>query len=270
MGINEKLFNHYKEAYLFELGRKDQITSNLNLPLTVLTLVGALLAYYLENLSSGSPNYLTYIIIVLIVASIAGMCSSVYFLYRCLFGYTYGYVSNTQMIAEHVKALHMYNEYVADDKRVDIDKELEAILSEQYSICATENWYNNKRKLGYLGSATKSLLFTVIALAITSVPFVVLKFAPKVSETARPSEAQNLMESDMSKKLDQPQATPQDSSRLQQHEKPEFKQQDSTQSKTALRPQTMKKPAKPGIVWLKESQEKNVGTKAPVTQTPKG
>lgn len=100
---------------------------------------------------------------VLIVASILCMCSSIYFLYRCLFGYTYGYVSNTQMIAEHVKALRIYNELVAEDKRLDIDKELEALLSEQYSICATANWYNNKRKLGYLGSATKSLLFTVIA-----------------------------------------------------------------------------------------------------------
>lgn len=269
MDINEKLFNHYKEAYHFELGRKDQITSNLNLPLTVLTLVGALLAYYLENLPSGIPNYLTYLIIVLIVASILCMCSSIYFLYRCLFGYTYGYVSNTQMIAEHVKALRIYNEFVAEDKRLDIDKELEALLSEQYSICATENWYNNKRKLGYLGSATKSLLFTVIALAITSVPFVVLKFVPEVSNKPRQSEAQNLMESDMSKKQEQPQATPQDSSRLQQ-ERPEFKQQDSTQSKPAVPPQAMKKPAKPGIVWLKESQEKKVGTQAPAAQTPKG
>lgn len=67
----------------------------------------------------------------------------------------------------------------------------------------------------------------------------------------------------MSKKQDQPQAPPQDSSRLQQQERHDVKQQDSTQPKTAVPPQAIKKPAKPGIVWLKESQEKKVGTKTP-------
>ena len=77
-----------KDLYEFELGRKDGITSRLPFSLTVLTLVGSLVAFLAKHLPSCALTWRCTLAAPLLVAIVALVCAA-YNMYMCLLGRCY-------------------------------------------------------------------------------------------------------------------------------------------------------------------------------------
>ena len=207
MEIKEKLLAFYKEAYFFELDRKDKINSNLNLPITVLVLVVGVLSYYLNNLPNLGYNFSSVVFCLSILILIVNTCVSFYFLYRCFTGYSYDYIDPTKKIFEYVNDIRTYNKQVDKVNTMDVDYELTELFIDQYCRCATINSQNNKRKTGYLRSTSFAILSSVLTLAISAFPFFVLKY--QFASEIQKIEITNLEEIIMADNKDKPEPKPQ-------------------------------------------------------------
>jgi len=238
MQIREKLLEHYKESYYFELDRKDKISSNLNLPITILVLVAGVLSYYLNNLPNLDFSLKSAFLCFLLFSLFVSICFSFYYLYRCLTNYTYGYVSSTEEIDKYINQIHEYNTQVDENRKIDTEDEFVDFLIEQYSKCASMNSQNNKRKTGYLRSTSVSLLIAVIIMTVSAFPFFILKY--NSSSQVQKVEITNLKEITMAENKDKPDPKPQG------QDKP---------NPTPPKPEPPK-PVRPQIQTVQESLEK--------------
>jgi len=240
MEIIEKLLNHYKESYYFEIDRRDKINSNLNLPITIFVLVVGTLSYYLNNLPSLDYAFMSVFFYISISTLTIITSFSFYYIYRCLTGYTYDYISSTIEIDKYVNDLREYDSQKDENSKLNIDYELTTLLVEQYCQCASTYSQNNKIKSGYFHSASVSLLFAVIILAVSAIPFFVLKYQSPTQ--VQKAETTNLKEVNMSENKDKPNPKPPGQ---------------STPNPLPPKPEPTK-PAKPKIQSIKESDEKKL------------
>jgi len=240
MELIEKLLNHYKETYYFEIDRRDKINSNLNIPITIFILVVGTLSYYLNNLPNLDYDFMSVFFLISIFALTINTSFSFYYIYRCLTGYTYDYVSSTIEIDKYINDLGEYDSQRDENSKLNIDYELTTLLVEQYCQCASTYSQNNKIKSGYFHSASASLLYAVIILAVSAFPFFVLKY--QSPNQVQKVEITNFKEVNMSENKDKPDQKPQGQ---------------STPNPVPPKPEPPK-PAKPKIQSIKESDEKKL------------
>ncbi len=178
--MNTTFLNHCKEAYYFELERKDRINSNVNIHITIITIVIGAIAFFLNNLPDPQIN-----IILIMIFYLSLLLSSVftlivfYIIFKTITGYKYEFIASTETFENYINDVNAYNKQVSKNEKIDINTKFENLLFKQFCKCATRNQINNDKKSGYLNSLSRKLSITVILIFFTSIPFFILNFTPE-------------------------------------------------------------------------------------------
>lgn len=207
------LRDFYKEHYLLEVNRRQELTNSIALPVGVLSvLVSAILMLAKEI--DYPLDKIEYFQLVMILISLFFCGLSLFFLIRSYFGYKYEYIATPKEIKKYFDDLIAH--YIGiglspvDARKQAEDETLEQIDS-QYAERTHKNTVNNDTKSYYLHKANNALIYSIISTIITGLPYVTNSIISP-SETYK-VELVNLKELKMSNQStsppDQPASTPQ-------------------------------------------------------------
>ncbi len=162
----KKILSFYENCYYFEINRKDTLNSRLNFSIAILTLLIGAVAFYLTNISKlhlelSVISIAFWLFLLCLAITIA---FSLYYLYKSIFGFEYGYMPSLNKIDSTIKTINS-----------GVDKQFTSFLLDRYSKATTLNRENNKRKSGYFILTLRSLFVAIIFLICTTIPFFILK-----------------------------------------------------------------------------------------------
>src|SRR4051812_28492257 len=121
----------FKELYLYELLRKEELIGRVTVLLTAVTVVGALGGYLLEA-SSISKDLWSLIFASFLAVAVVFYCRSIYFLTRLYSGYTYAAIPTPANLQSHYgKLVAFYKDN--PDAKGDADSEFTSYLNKRYA-----------------------------------------------------------------------------------------------------------------------------------------
>jgi hypothetical protein len=156
----------YKEHYFFEINRRDQLTSQLSIPIGILTILGGLGAYLANTISICSKDMKIVFIAILAISTLFFIIT-IYYLIRSYYGYTYRYIPTPKEIDDYRKQLKEYHERVGNSEE-QVIIEIKEFLTERYAISTHKNTWNNDSKSGFLHKANKALIYTLVSLLLNA------------------------------------------------------------------------------------------------------
>ncbi len=165
----------YREHYFFEINRKHQLTSQLGIPIGVLTILGGVIAFFVKSVQYiADVKWIMLAAIVLISMFFLGR--TIYYLIRSYYGYTYRYIPTPKEIEKYREELVAYYEAEGTPEG-DPGTEIKDFLLDRYAICTHENTINNDSKSAYFHKANTSLIFTLILVILCSIPYLLIKYS---------------------------------------------------------------------------------------------
>ncbi len=176
MEFNKELFGFFKNCYHHEIERKDKINSYLSFPLAIITLIIGITSYFLNDLPGLKNDFLCISFYLLFFCLLICIIFSFYYFIRSFFRYPYDYISYSLDIHQYIEDLKVYNSNVEDVKKVYIENEFHDFLMEQYIVFSTNNAKNNEKKTYHMQRTFISIVFALIFLISTAIPFYVLKY----------------------------------------------------------------------------------------------
>ena len=173
--MNEKQF--FKDLYYFEHERRSKLTTNLAIPIGVLTLVFGVVSYYLRNFGVLGREVWSVAFYVGFGATFLSVFFAIYFLIRSFYNYGYGYPPMPSDISRDIQAIQEYygdpyfKHYGKEQKDGLIEKDIDALIVGYYKRCLEINIRNNNSKSKYLHRCSSSLIAVIILLFLSSIPF---------------------------------------------------------------------------------------------------
>ncbi len=168
------LLDLYKEHYFFEINRRHQLTSQLSIPIGILTVLGGLSAYIVKNNFMCSDDKKLLFAVLLSISSLFFIIT-IYYLIRSYYGYTYRFIPSPKDINDYKKQLSDYHKKLGSSEEK-VELELEEFLIERYAIAAHENTWNNDSKSVFLHKANTALIYTLISLLLNASLFYYVNF----------------------------------------------------------------------------------------------
>jgi hypothetical protein len=172
-----------KEQYTFELERRQQLTTSLTIPVTVLIILGGGLGVFAKELSYQSkPLSITFIILIAIAAAAFG--ETIFFLIRSYHGHIYLYIprpgeqkAHLDELMQYYQKLNAHNQrtrrdvLVLDSEEVKkkVDGDFQAFLERRYIEATDYNWWNNHSKSENLHRANTWLIVVLITTIFCSI-----------------------------------------------------------------------------------------------------
>lgn len=183
-------FDFIKDQYLFELERKNQLRTSLNLPTGVLIVLGSLLGFFAKEFPYNLSTVITIIFFFFLATSTILFLIAVYHLIRSFYGRTYAFIETPgelktyydellqhhRNLSDYYKSLEEYYGVEPREKNYPEPEELaeqdfQEFLSQKYISATNENTWNNDSKSERLHSANLFLIFTLCSTLVCSVPF---------------------------------------------------------------------------------------------------
>jgi hypothetical protein len=161
----------YKEHYKFEWDHRSHISTAMNVPIAVATVLGGAVTVMAQKYpyTFSTTSYMF-----VIAVAIAVMCIflSIFFLFKAIHGYNY------KRIPTPLKLKSYYDELLDWHEKYGNGKESAEHKFDEYFYLrigeATEvNAHNNKNKSAYLYRCNTSLAFAVVFIALSSIPFLI-------------------------------------------------------------------------------------------------
>jgi len=174
--FNKTKLEFYKNVYDFELARKDNLNSNLNIPLTILSLIAGILGFFYINLPHCNNTISDYLFFGFLILATIVYAFSVYYFFKGLFGFGYGYISDAEKIEKYLIELETYNQVATKSQKIDIETEFYETIMKQYIEYSTLNFKNNNMKSGYLYKTTVQLLIAIVFTILCSFSFIYKKY----------------------------------------------------------------------------------------------
>jgi hypothetical protein len=161
----------YKDHYQFEWDHRSHLTSALNVPIAVATVIGSALAVMAQSFSY-QANLTTYLFVVLIVLSVASIVVAVFFLFRALHGYEYQRTPTPAVLKKYYDDLVQWHESNGSDS-LTAENEFDEYFHQKIAEAVENNATNNKRKSGYLYRTNLTLAISLLFVGLSSIPFLV-------------------------------------------------------------------------------------------------
>lgn len=158
-----------RQDYQYELDQREKLRSTIATPITLLTLLGSLLAYMFQKFSDAPPLASTFFWGGLAVASIALLVSATY-LARVAHGFTYKRLASAAELRQYLSLLRAWyarNPTAEGSPEAAFDEYLEGA----YAIASTHNAHLNAHRFDNLYVATRFLIYAAIATGLSLVPF---------------------------------------------------------------------------------------------------
>lgn len=163
----------YEKMYNAEITRKQNIDSGVSLLTGLIGLEIGFLAYMVQNLLQFKVDVLYLIFHASILGAILLFGVSVYYFFRSITGFSYGYISTPEEIddyrAQYLEFVKQFSTKGAEDSTV---SEVEEMLIEQYKTYASMNTVVNDRKVHF---QRRVKIFVMLSLATLFVSFVTFR-----------------------------------------------------------------------------------------------
>ena len=158
-----------KEFYLDEWSRRDQLTSNIGTPITVLTAIGGAVVLMIQSFSDGQ-FWLAAAFAGAASSAIASLLVATYFIARSYHGYEYQRIPRAAELDAFCKELHDYHATTAGSSEA-ADADFDVYLAERFVEAADLNAGNNDSKSAYLYRSSQAILLALVFATIASVPW---------------------------------------------------------------------------------------------------
>lgn len=161
----------FKELYLFELQRKEELTGRVTVLLTAVTVVGAMGGYLLKAYQISSDLW-SLTLGALLLATLIFYSRSVYCLTRLYSGYEYEAMptpAKLQAYYEELEAFYRDN----PEEEGNVDSTFTKYLNRKYAKATEVNVKNNEIKAAYHAASLQSLILTLLFVTLAAlVPLV--------------------------------------------------------------------------------------------------
>ena len=219
----------YKEHYFHEANRRHQLTNALAIPVGVLTIIGGALIIVAKYLDTPLTCIEIFTLVFLTIASIL-LLTTIYFLIRSYFNYSYGYIATSQELKDYRdKLIEFYKAESNPEEKA--EKDIEEYINSQYAEHTHLNAQSNDLKSYYIHKANGFLIATLLAAFVSSIPYV-------VDTVIKPTEPQKIEIINFNGRED---------TQMTEDKKPEPTKQETTKP--------VKKPTPPPGRIIKESEE---------------
>ncbi len=168
---NMDIHQFYKEHYFHEANRRHQLTNALAIPIGVLTVIGGALIVVAKHLDTPLTCIEIFTLQFLVITAIL-LLTTIYFLIRSYFNYSYGYIATSQELKDYRDNLIEF--YKADPNPEEkSEKDLEEYINSQYAEHTHLNVQSNDLKSYYIHKANGFLIATILVAFVSSIPYVV-------------------------------------------------------------------------------------------------
>lgn len=163
--------NIYKDRYEFEWNHRSHLSSALNIPIAVTTVLGGSFVILIQSFPF-AEDWLTYLFVFFLCASIVGLITAIFFLCRAVLGYCY------KCIPTPLRLKKYYDELVAwwerhEGTRENASDDLMAHIDECMAKAVEVNATNNLTKSAFIYRSNAALIVTLIFLFASSIPFLI-------------------------------------------------------------------------------------------------
>jgi len=167
----------FRDLYYFEHERTSRLTTNLAVPIAILTLVFGVITYYVRNFAALGSDSWSVAFWITFGATLLSLSFAIYFLIRSFYNYGYAYPPMPSDIDDDIERIGRYYDesYFKDHRKEEKDrligKDVDALILGYYKQCLKVNIPNNNRKSKYLHNCSSALIAVIILLFLSSVPF---------------------------------------------------------------------------------------------------
>jgi hypothetical protein len=158
-----------KEIYRDEWARRDQLTGNVGMPITVMTAVGGGVALMIKSFEL-DVSLGTYVFSGAVSAAVFCLLYGAYSVARSYHGYTYKQIPSALQLNTFCSELKQYHTAVGSPPEHAL-REFDEYLRERYLEAAEKNSNNNISKAAYLYNAAQSIILSLACAAIAVVPW---------------------------------------------------------------------------------------------------
>jgi hypothetical protein len=188
--FEKKLLEFYKGRYEAEADRRDKSVDRLTFGLLIISIIGNISLVYLEDLppfTFGGRTGVFYILLLLGLA--AGAAAITFYILALVFRNEFWYLPSPHQIAEYVAAAEVYNTSRPADP-IDVEKEFDKKLAEQYRDYASLNAATNDRRGWYIYRTSLYSVMAIVFLLMCAPIFFLNKADTKKVEITKPVKVQ--------------------------------------------------------------------------------
>jgi hypothetical protein len=164
-------YEFYKELYNNEIERKNSIESSLNIPIVIITGLISTVFYIGTTFDYSLEKFLSISFVGLLVTSGLFTLIAVYYLIRAFnnltSGFEYHYLPYGTDLEDYYERLKEFNDGDENKTNEDFKKYLTSKFNEQFD----KNAFINDKKSGYIHQARRFIVFGLLSLTVTFVPF---------------------------------------------------------------------------------------------------
>ena len=174
--FDDELFHFFKSSYETEFTRRDKLSDRINLGVTLLTILGGLVAFYLSSFKL-TPFCAIYLLFYApLISGIVLMSISLwYFGLAIAKGRKYRYISHPHTLSQYVENMRAANKPLDQTTEKQIRSEFIQTVSGQYQVCTTLNFYVNTERQKKFLNGLKFATWSLALLLVTSLPFFIFK-----------------------------------------------------------------------------------------------
>lgn len=172
--LNYQLLELYQKQYAHEVERSEKLTARVQFLLTIYTILLAGTSFFLIHLPPLDGSVLIWLHCLFLVCEVLALILSLYYAVKFLCAENDASVSPPEAIYMFKADIESFNATARPEYLLDIDNEIESLLTDQYVEAATLRFEQNNRKYGYFMSALLTIV-TAAALAILcAIPYFAL------------------------------------------------------------------------------------------------
>lgn len=159
----------YKDQYEFEWNHRSHLTSALNIPIAVATVMGGALIALFQKFPFANDST-TYIFIAFSTFSTICLITAIVFLFKAVHGFKYLRVPTPMKLNEHYKELlEWWKRH--DGSEENAKNDLNDFLDIRTAEAVERNSVNNKNKSAYIYKTNTALIFSLVFIALCSIPY---------------------------------------------------------------------------------------------------
>lgn len=171
----------FEERYFFEHERHEKLNARLGIPITVLTVIFGIITYFVRNIlpiKTGLFHIIFYSLFLLVIASVV---LTIFHLIKSYYNYEYAFLPLPSDLRSDINNISDYYEnpyfedWTPDMTKIKINEDINELFLKYYSDCSQKNTENNDKKSKHLHLASSMIIVTIIALFLTSIPFLIIK-----------------------------------------------------------------------------------------------
>jgi hypothetical protein len=158
--------DYLKDRYFFELDRKDRITNNSALPISIFTILSGAIIYYIKNPLLLTPSVKLLLFSIFSLIFLFSMVAIVYYVFRIFIKHSYGYIVSPKDFHKYYTEIEDYAvKYKKDSKDSYVRLNLLELMADEYRNHGQINLDVNRKRTAFLYKAKLFSFISVITIA---------------------------------------------------------------------------------------------------------